>query len=393
MRAIHRISTAFAKSASRGRAAPGWHADGGGLFMRVKSDGNASWVFKFERGGRRRELGLGAVGAVPLSLARDKAAAMRLDLGAGKEPQPHRQVARKVMTFSQACTAYVDAKQAEFRNEKHIKQWRATLDTYCKSFANRDVAAVDTDAVLGALEPIWTTIPETAGRLRGRIESVLAWAMFKGLRPQGDNPARWVGHLNKHLPKLSKVRTVKHHAALPWKEVPAFMKALAGQPGVSAQALAFTVLTAARTGEVIGAEWCEFDLGAGVWTVPAPRMKAGKEHRVPLSAAALAILEDMKAHGGRYAFPGGKKDRPLSNMAMDAVLRRMERKDITVHGMRSTFRDWAGEATEHPREVIEHALAHQLKDRAEAAYARGTLLEKRRVLMDDWAAHCAKAEV
>lgn len=248
---------------------------------------------------------------------------------------------------------------------------------------------MDTAFVLRFLEPIWTEKTETASRLRGRVESVLDWATVRGMR-SGENPARWRGHLDKLLPRPSRVAPVEHHAALPWAEVPGFVLALRQQAGIAARALEFAILTAARTGEVIGATWDE--IAGEVWTIPAARMKAGKEHRVPLSPAAVAIVAAVPRVGD-YLFPGGKAGRPLSNMAMAAVLRRMERDDITAHGFRSAFRDWAGETTAFPREVIEHALAHRLRDKAEAAYARGDLFSKRTQLMAAWARFLAKPSV
>jgi integrase len=243
---------------------------------------------------------------------------------------------------------------------------------------------VDTALVMKAVEPIWSIKPETASRLRGRIETVLDWATVRGYR-QGENPARWRGHLDKLLPAKAKVRTVEHHAALPWKDLPKFMKALGAQPGIGARALEFAILTAARTGEVIGATWNEIDLASATWSIPKARMKAGREHRVPLNAGALRVLGEMKAlRTSDFVFPGGKADRPLSNMALLTTLKRMKRGDLTTHGFRSTFRDWAAETTDHPGEVIEMALAHVVANKVEAAYRRGDLLEKRKGLMEDW---------
>jgi integrase len=252
-------------------------------------------------------------------------------------------------------------------------------------FGSLPVQAIDVGLVLKALEPIWTAKPETANRVRGRIESVLDWATARGYR-QGENPARWRGHLENLLPGKSKVRRVKHHAALPYVEMADFMTQLKEQEGVAARALEFTILTAARTGEVIGATWSEINFDERLWTVPADRMKAGKEHRVPLSDAALAILEQMQAiRQDDFIFAGGKARRPISNMAMAMTLRRMGRGDLTVHGFRSTFRDWAADRTGFPAEVAEMALAHTIGDKVEAAYRRGDLFQKRRQLMDAWA--------
>ena len=246
---------------------------------------------------------------------------------------------------------------------------------------------IDTALVMKALEPIWTTKTETASRVRGRIESVLNWATTRKFR-QGENPARWRGHLDNLLPQKGKVQKVEHHPALPYAEMGAFMAALRNQQGIAALALEFAILTAARTGEVIGARWEEIDMSSAVWTVPAERMKAGKEHRVPLVTRAVAIIQSMQGMGGDFIFPGGKKDKPQSNMAMLALLKRMDRIDISVHGFRSSFRDWADDCTDYPHEVKEMAIAHTIKNKAEAAYRRGDLLEKRRGLMDEWEAYC-----
>ncbi|MFN3536954.1 MAG: tyrosine-type recombinase/integrase, partial [Brevundimonas sp.] len=271
------------------------------------------------------------------------------------------------------------------KNAKHAAQWEATLAAYAEPvFGDFAVAAVDTALVLKAIEPIWTTKPETASRLRGRIETILDWATVRGFR-EGQNPARWRGHLDKLLPSKAKVRAVTHHAALPYSELPSFMKALAEQSGVGARALEFAILTAGRTGEVIGARWDELDLASSTWVIPKARMKAGREHRVALNAGALRVLDAMKPlRTSEYVFPGGRADRPLSNMALLATLKRMKRPDLTAHGFRSTFRDWAAEKTDYPGEVVEMALAHTVANKVEAAYRRGDLLEKRKGLMDDW---------
>ena len=312
------------------------------------------------------------------------------------DPIEQRQAARSVMvaaresalTFETCAKAYIKGKSHEWKNDKHADQWTNTLTTYAYPVIGGAMLVRDVEMshVLKILEPIWTTKTETASRLRGRIESVLDYATARGYR-KGDNPARWRGHLDKILGTPSKVATVEHHAALPCGEIGAFMVDLRAQPGMGARALEFAILTAARSGEVRGATWSEIDTDAATWTIPAVRMKAGKEQRVPLSDAAVALLEQLpRVKGSEIVFPNNKGG-PLSDMTLTAVLRRMERK-ITAHGFRSTFRDWAGETTAYPREVIEHALAHQLKDKAEAAYARGTLFDKRRRLMADWAKYC-----
>jgi integrase len=296
----------------------------------------------------------------------------------------------KVMTFRQCAEAYVAAHQAGWRNQKHAGQWPSTLSAYVyPHFGALPVQAIDTALVTKALEPIWLKKPETAGRVRGRIESILDWATARGYR-KGENPARWRGHLENLLPKKSKVRRVEHHAALPYGELAAFMAQLRQQPGGGAAAFEFAILTAARTGEVLGARWDEINITERLWTVPAERMKAAREHRVPLSDSSLAILERMRQVGqSDYVFPGLKEKRPLSDMAMIMTLRRMGRGGLTTHGFRSTFRDWAAERTNFPREVAEMALAHAVSDKVEAAYRRGDLFEKRRQLMAAWVRYCA----
>jgi integrase len=275
-----------------------------------------------------------------------------------------------------------------WRNEKHRDQWRNTLNSYASPvIGSLPVQTIDVALVMKALEPIWKTKPETASRLRGRIEAVLDWAAVRGYRT-GENPARWRGHLDKLLPARSKIQRVQHHPALPYNELADFMDALEGQDGTAARALEFLILTAARTGEIIGARWDEVDLEEKIWTVPGERMKAGREHRVPLSPAALVLLKRMKETESDFVFPGGKKGMPLSNMAMLAVLKRMRRDDLTAHGFRSTFRDWAAECTDFRSEVVEMALAHTIENKVEAAYRRGDLFQKRRQLMQAWTRFC-----
>jgi integrase len=284
--------------------------------------------------------------------------------------------------------ALIESKRPGWRNAKHAAQWKSTLETYaCPKLSSLNVQAVDADAVLSVLRPIWTTKTETASRVRQRIEAVLDYATAIRART-GENPARWKGHLDHLLAKPSKVRVVKHHAALDWREAPTFMAKLAKRAGIDAQALAFTILTAARSGEVRGMKWGELDLEDAVWTVPGSRIKAGREHRVPLQPAAIALLGEP-GDPDELVFPSPiKPGKPLSDATLAAVLKRMG-QNATVHGFRSTFRDWAGETTSHPREVIEAALAHKLRDKAEAAYARGDLFQKRRKLMEDWADYLA----
>ncbi len=375
----------------------GYYGDGGGLFLQVSASGSKSWVFRFKEAGKLREMGLGATHTIGLAEAREKAREcrrLRLD---GIDPIEARKFARsrarlhatKTMTFKDCAERYIAAHRVGWRSRAHAAQWPSTLGRYVYPiFGSLPVQAIDVGLVLKALEPIWTAKPETASRVRGRIELVLDWATARGYR-QGENPARWRGHLENLLPGKSNVRRVKHHAALPYVEIRDFVAQLEQQDGVAARALEFTILTAARTGEVIGANWSEMNLAERLWTVPAERMKAGKEHRVPLSEAALAILERMQAiRQDDCVFPGGKRRRPISNMAMTMTLRRMGRGDLTVHGFRSSFRDWAAEHTDFPNEVAEMALAHTVSDKVEAAYRRGDLFQKRRQLMEAWARYC-----
>lgn len=379
---------------------PGRYGDGDGLWLQVRDMERRAWLFRYRRLGRARAMGLGPLTEVSLAEARDAASECRRLLRQGIDPIEQRRnqkVAQQLASgrrFRDVVDLYIAAHESSWRNEKHRAQWRSTLETYAiPKFGNRAVASIDTGDVTSALEPIWTKLPETAGRLRGRIEAVLDFAKARGWR-DGENPARWRGHLSNLLANVSRVARIKHHPALPYVDVGSFMSALRKQSGVSAKALDFAILTAARTGEVIGARWSEVDLKQKLWTVPADRMKSGKEHRVPLSGAALEILREMSGvrPGSRqpadFVFPGRKNG--LSNMSLTAVLKRMKRDEITVHGFRSTFRDWAAEQTAYPREVAEAALAHTLSDRVEAAYRRGDLLAKRAQLMSDWARYCAQ---
>jgi integrase len=382
---------------------PGYYGDGGGLYLQVSRYLSKSWVFRRKLAGRVREMGLGSLDTYSLAEARERARECRKLCDEGRDPIEERRAARnrekleaaRVMTFQESSERYIAAHEAGWKNPKHAAQWPATLAAYVYPvFGSLPVAAIDTALVLKAIEPIWNDKPETASRVRGRIEVILDWATVRGDR-QGENPARWRGHLDKLLPNKTKIRRVEHHAALPYGEIGAFMAELRRQPGVGAQALAFAILTAARTGEVIGATWSEIDLNARLWTVPAERMKAGKEHRVPLSDAAAAILEDLAARvrDGDFVFPGGRAGRPLSNMAMTMTLRRMGRSDLTTHGFRSSFRDWAAERTGFPADVAEMALAHTVGDKVEAAYRRGDLFQKRRQIMEAWAKFCGTAPV
>jgi integrase len=399
---------------------PGMYADGGGLYLRVTPEGTKNWVFRFMLNGRPRWMGLGPFALFNLQEARGKALDARRLRHEGVDPIDTRRADRlrerleaaKAMTFKQCAEAYVASHRAGWRNAKHAAQWDATLATYAEPILGAlPVQAIDTALVMRVLEqevgaapgqakgPLWIARPETAGRLRGRMEAILDWAKVRGYR-EGENPARWRGHLDKLLPARSKVRKVEHYAALPYDEIPHFISELQAQEGVSARPLEFTILTAARTGEVIGARWADINMAEKLWTIPGERMKAGKEHRIPLSGRAFEILCEMRAlrearlekEPQDFVFPGGKLGKPLSNMAMDMLLRRMHR-DITVHGFRSTFRDWAAERTNFPSEVLEMALAHAVGSKVEAAYRRGDLFDKRRRLMDAWAEFCASPPV
>jgi integrase len=374
-------------------AAPGRHMDGTvrGLTLLVWPTGARSWVVRYQLVGKRRDMGLGPYPEVSLARAREKALEARRLVKEGLDPLAERGRAKR-LTFKAAAEQLLESKRPGWRNAKHAWQWEATLKTLAfPTLGALDVKQVGTGDVLAVLRKIWTERPETASRVRQRIEAVLDYAAALGART-GDNPARWKGHLDHLLPRPGKVKQVRHHPALDWRDAPAFMAELTKRGGLGARALAFAVLTAARSGEARGMTWGEVDDAGGAWTVPAARMKAGKEHRVPLTAAARSLL------GGRgepaaLVFPSPNHPaRPLSDMTLLAALRRMGRGDLTVHGFRSTFRDWAGETTAHPREVIEAALAHRLQDKAEAAYARGDLFAKRRKLMEDWAAYLARAE-
>jgi len=380
--------------------------DGFGLWLQVSSFDTKAWVFRFMIDGVERKMGLGSATVVSLAEARAEALEARKLVRKGIDPIEHRKAQRsqrkaeaaRRMTFKECADAYVAAHRGSWKNEKHIAQWEATFAetkrgsrVYPAATAilnDLPVQDIDVALVRKALEKIWYSTPETASRVRGRIERVLAWATVAGYRT-GDNPARWTGHLKELLPAKSKVAPLAHHGAIPYKELPAFMAELRLRPSVSARALEFTILNASRTGEVIGARWPEIDVAAKVWTIPAERMKSGRPHAVPLSAAALRLLAELPREGD-YLFMGARKDAPLSNMAMLELLRGMRGRGVTVHGMRSAFRDWAGNETSFPRELAEHALAHVIGDKAEQAYRRSDALAKRRKLMDAWAAYCSR---
>lgn len=393
MREVNRL-TALAVARKK---KPGRHGDGGGLWLQVSRSGTKSWLFRFMRNRKARQMGLGPVHTVSLAEARDKATDCRkllLDgidpIEARKEGQMQARIeAASGITFKECAEKYIAAHEPAWRNDKHRAQWKSTLMTYVYPVLGElSVGAINTGLVLKVIEPIWMVKPETAARIRGRLEAVLDWAKAREYRT-GDNPARWRGHLDKLLPPRRKVARVRHHAALPFTELPDFMAALRERDGVSPRALEFTILTAARTGETVGAEWPEIEINGAVWTILAERMKGEREHRVPLSDRAMEILEALPREGeGEFVFMGGRAGRPLSNMALLRLLRRMGRTDVTAHGFRSTFSDWAAETTAYPREVVEMALAHAVSDKVEAAYRRGDLFEKRRRLMDDWSKYC-----
>lgn len=400
---------------------PGRYGDGGGLYLLVKppstkqaaeghKDGGRYWLFRFTVAGRLREMGMGSAtgpDAVALAVARAKAADLRRMVKAGTDPLDQRdadaaaakaakqQAAVAAMTFREVAAMYLAAHESSWKNPKHRQQWRNTLDGYAYPvLGDMPVAAVETAHIMKVLEPLWHGRTETASRLRGRLEAVLDYARVRGWR-DGINPAAWRGHLAELLPARGKIAPVEHHAALPWQQIGDFLAKLRGQAGMGARALEFAILTAARTGEVLGATWGEVDLKAAVWTIPSGRMKAGREHRIPLAPAALAILRTVAAlqpgnDPAAFVFPGGKEGKGLSDMALTMALRRMKRGDLTAHGFRSSFRDWAAERTSYQREVAEAALAHAVGDRVEAAYRRGDLYEKRARLMAEWATFCAK---
>jgi len=379
--------------------------DGGGLYLRISRTGAKSWVFRYQLDGKRRDMGLGPYPDISLAEARGRASEHRKLRHDGIDPLEAREAQRQAQrlcvargrTFREVAEEFINRNEAGWRNGKHRQQWRSTLDTYVYPvFGELPVAAIDNGLVVQALDPIWATKPETASRVRGRIEAVLDAATVRGFR-QGPNPAQWKGNLAHILPARGKVQKVVHHAALPINEMPEFLATLRRRDGMAARALEFAILTAGRTGEVLGARWREIDLAAKVWTVPAERMKAGREHRVPLSDACIAVLDQVRPLAlmkdgmpdlSAPVFPGPRRALPMSNMTMLMLLRRMSRDDLTAHGFRSTFSDWAAERTAYPREVVEMALAHTIGNKVEAAYRRGDLFEKRRKLMEAWAGFC-----
>ena len=379
---------------------PGLHFVGGvaGLALQVSPFGARSWILRVMIGGKRREMGLGGFPDVTLAGAKEAARTARVKIKGGIDPIEDGKAKRSAlhaaraasMTFSEAASAYIAVMESEWTNDKHASQWRNTLTTYAYPVIGHVyVREIDQSHVMRVLEPIWLTKTETATRLRGRVENILDWARVRGYR-SGENPARWRGHLDMLLPTPGKVQKIKHHPALPFDELGDFMAKLRQHVGIGARALEFAILTAARSGEVRGASWSEIDLADATWTIPADRMKAKREHRVALNNEAVKLLESLP-RSGDLIFPNNKGIK-LSDMTLTAVLRRMERSDITAHGFRSTFRDWCSERTNYPRDVAEMALAHTIGDKVEAAYRRGDLFEKRRLMMRDWGKFSGKIQ-
>lgn len=389
-------------------AKPGLYGDGGGLTLQITATGVKSWLFRYMVAGKPFGMGLGPTHTVSLAEARQKALEARKLLNDGINPlvaKKKSQIAAaladaKMMTFDQCAEAYILAHRAGWKNAKHGDQWTNTLNTYASPvFGHLPVAEIDTGLVVKCLAPIWESKTETATRVRGRIESVLGWAATSGYRT-GENPARWKGHLENLLATISKSSRTKNHPSLTWQRIGAFMSVLRAREGVSARAVEFAILTACRSGEVRGARWAEFDMAGKLWTIPTERMKGKREHQVPLSDAALALLESMPKNSDGDVVFAGSKGQPLSDMSLTAVIRRINGDEkpvwadangegITVHGFRSSFRMWAAETTNYPREVAEHALAHQLPDAVERAYQRGSQFAKRDALMAEWAVYCA----
>ncbi|MBW3097726.1 tyrosine-type recombinase/integrase [Pseudohoeflea coraliihabitans] len=385
-RAVHKLSDVQCRTASR----PGLLGDGGGLYLNIKTSGSRSWVFVWRSRGKRSEMGLGPYPTVSLAKARRLAAVAREAVQEGRNPIAEKRKTEEP-SFGECMELFLSSMEHQWRNDKHRAQWRATLTTYAKPLHGKKPSEIGTDDVLQVLSPIWQEIPETASRLRGRIERVLDFAKARGWR-SGENVAAWRGHLKNVLPSRQKL-TRGHHAAIAHQDVPSFMAILRNSEAMAARALEFLILTAARSGEVISARWDEIDRDQALWIVPASRMKAGREHRVPLSDRALEILDDLHPlRQSEFVFPGAKPGRPLSPMAMQMLMRRLGQSAYTVHGFRSSFRDWAGDATSFPREVAEQALAHRVGDATERAYRRADALSKRRRLMEAWGTWCSQTE-
>lgn len=383
-RAINKLTDAECKAASRA----GLHGDGGGLYLNVKASGAKSWTFIWKQDGKRSEMGLGIYPAVKLAKARTLAAGYRQDVAEGRNPiLERRKIA--VPTFGECSDKFLTLMEVQWRNEKHRAQWRMTLKEYAAPISKKPVSEISTNDVLNILTPIWLDKSETASRLRGRIERVLDFAKAQRWR-EGENPARWRGHLSSILPARQKLSR-GHHAAMPYDDVPAFVISLSTKSAMAARALEFLILTAGRSGEVLGARWSEIDFEKAIWTVPAHRMKASKEHRVPLSDKALEIVKALhECRVSEFIFAGQKENRPLSGMALTMQMRRLKADSFTVHGFRSAFRDWAGDCTSFAREDAEQALAHRVGDATERAYRRNDALDKRRKLMQAWADYCLR---
>ena len=391
--AIHKLTPLKAKNAS-----PGKYEDGAGLRLVVSHSGSRRWVLRYTLHGNRREMGLGSFLEVSLAKARTKADEFRKQASEGIDPIESRLVEPlKIPTFTSCAAQFIRAHRRGWKNAKHARQWVSTMKTYARPvIGSKQVDIIKTEDILRVLSPIWTSKTETAKRVQGRIENIMDFASaHKYCDPL--NPARWRGHLDKLLPKPSRVKTVVHHPAMPYTDLPDFMNELKLKSGISTNALQFLILTACRTGEVIKAEWSEIDIKAATWIIPASRMKARQEHRVPLSSQAIALLNSMpKIESNPYVFPGARHGKPLSNMALLQVMRKMgygvsgDRGEYVPHGFRSSFRDWSGEVSSFPRDVAEMALAHVIENKVEAAYRRGDLFDKRRKMMQEWSDYCAK---
>jgi integrase len=397
-RQSHRLSAVKVASITK----PGYHADGGNLYFRVAPSGARGWIFRYGLNGRKRDAGLGAYPTISLAKAREQATRFRQLVATGVDPIEQRDserstaraAAAKKSSFAECAAAYIQSHEDAWRHPRHQGQWVYSIERYVNPvIGHLPPDAIDTGLVLKIIEPLWKTIPETASRIRGRIEMILDWAKVRGHRG-GENPARWRGHLAQILPPRSKVRTVEHFPALPYADAGAFMAELRADDNTAARALEFVILTVARTTEVLEATWDEIDRRERAWTLPPGRMKGGRVHRVPLSDAALAVVDAMaKTRTGAFIFPGQKAGASLTRGAMPRVLARLGRRDVTVHGFRSTFKDWASECTSFQNEVVEMALAHAIGDAVEAAYRRGDLFEKRRKLMEAWAEYCSRVDV
>ena len=396
-RTLNRLTTLKVSRMKR----PGMYADGGGLYLRVAEGGSKQWIYRYVTNGRCRDMGIGPCHVLTLAEARERArtaSKLRLD---NIDPIAYKRqqrsaaivAAAKAMSFRQCAEGFIKDNEAEWTHPKHRQAWETTLTKYVyPKLGELPVAVIDTPLVLDVIKPLWARIPETASRVRGRIEAILGWATVHHYRT-GDNPARWQNHLEQVLPARTKVAKIEHHAALPYAQAAEFMGKLRQDTSVMARCLEFITLTAARLGEAVNATWKEIDLEARTWTIPADRMKAGREHKVPLSAAAIALLRDMAAiRHSNYVFPGYKHGRPLGHNGLWTVAKRAAGADVTVHGLRSTFRDWAAEQTSYPNHVVEMALAHAIPNAVEAAYRRGDLFEKRARLMQQWADYCANPQ-